>query len=81
MILADYAIQLVLPIPPFLRLILRGEVAIAIWSAFSQNEIAILVASYGVFTLNVLLPSLIGVGLIMSANILKSFNYEENTNL
>jgi hypothetical protein len=81
LILADYAIQLILPVPPFLRLILRGEVAIAIWSAFSQNEIAILVASYGVFILNVLLPSLIGVGLIMSANILKSFSYEENTDL
>lgn len=79
LILADYAIQLVLPVPPFLRLILRGEVAIAIWSAFSDNEIAILAASYGLFTLNVLLPSLIGIGLVMNANILKSFNYEEKT--
>lgn len=81
LILADYAIQLVLPVPPFLRLILRGEVAIAIWSAFSQNEIAILVASYGLFTLNVLIPSLIGVGLMMNTNILKSFNYEEKENI
>lgn len=79
LILADYAIQLVLPVPPFLRLILRGEVAIAIWGAFSQNEIAILVASYGLFALNVLLPSLIGVVLMMNTNILKSFNYEEKT--
>ena len=79
LILADYAIQIVLPVPPFLRLILRGEVAIAIWSAFSHNEIAILAASYGVFTLNVLLPSLVGVGFVMNANILKSFEYEEKT--
>lgn len=79
LILADYAIQIVLPVPPFLRLILRGEVAIAIWSAFSHNEIAILAASYSVFTLNVLLPSLFGVGLVMNANILKSFDYEDNT--
>lgn len=80
LILADYAIQLVLPIPPFLRLILRGEVAIAIWGAFSTNQIAILAASFGVFTLNVLLPSLIGIGFVMSANILKSFNYEDIEN-
>lgn len=80
LILADYAIQMVLPVPPFLRLILRGEVAIAIWSAFSHNEIAILAASYSVFTLNVLLPSLFGLGLVMNANILKSFDYEDNTN-
>jgi hypothetical protein len=79
LILADYAIQIVLPVPPFLRLILRGEVAIVIWSAFSHNEIAILAASYSVFTLNVLLPSLFGVGLVMNANILKSFDYEEKT--
>jgi hypothetical protein len=80
LILADYAIQMVLPIPPFLRLILRGEVAIAIWSAFSHNAIAILAASYSVFTLNVLLPSLFGLGLMMNANILKSFDYEDKTN-
>jgi|AntRauTorckE5430_2_1112549.scaffolds.fasta_scaffold01368_4 hypothetical protein len=79
LILADYAIQMVLPVPPFLRLILRGEVAITIWGAFSQNEIAILAASYSVFTLNVLVPSLFGVGLVMNTNILKSFDYEENT--
>lgn len=79
LILADYAIQMVLPVPPFLRLILRGEVAIAIWGAFSHNEIAILAASYSVFTLNILLPSLFGVGLVMNANILKSFDYEEET--
>jgi hypothetical protein len=81
LILADYAIQMLLPVPPFLRLILRGEVAIAIWGAFSHNEIAILAASYSVFTLNVLLPSLFGVGLVMNANILKSFDYEEKTDL
>ncbi len=80
LILADYAIQLVLPVPPFLRLILRGEVAIAIWSAFSHNEIAILVASYSLFTLNVLLPSLIGIGLMVNENILKSFKDEKITN-
>lgn len=80
LILADYAIQLVLPVPPFLRLILRGEVAIAIWGAFSNNQIAILAASFGVFTLNVLLPSLIGIGFVMGANILKSFNYEDIEN-
>lgn len=80
LILADYAIQLVLPVPPFLRLILRGEVAIAIWGAFSDNQIAILAASFGVFTLNVLLPSLVGIGFVMSANILKSFNYEDIEN-
>lgn len=80
LILADFAIQLVLPVPPFLRLILRGPVAIAIWAAFTTNEISILAVSYGLFALNVLLPSLIGVGLMMSTNILKSFDYEENTN-
>jgi hypothetical protein len=77
LILADYAIQIVLPVPPFLRLILRGEVAIAIWGAFSQNEISILAASYGVFTLNVLLPSLVGLFFILNANILKSFSNDE----
>ncbi len=80
LILADYAIQLMLPVPPFLRLILRGEVAITIWSAFSDNQIAILASSFGVFTLNVLLPSLVGIGFVMSANILKSFNYEDIEN-
>jgi hypothetical protein len=80
LVLADYAIQLVLPVPPFLRLILRGEVAIVIWGAFSDNQIAILAASFGVFTLNVLLPSLVGIGFVMSANILKSFNYEDIEN-
>lgn len=80
LVLAEYAIHLVLPVPPFLRLILRGSVAIAIWNTFTTNEISILAVSYGLFALNVLLPSLIGVGLMMSTNILKSFNYEENTN-
>ena len=80
LILADFAIQLVLPIPPFLRLILRGPVAIAIWAALTTNEISILAVSYGLFALNVLLPSLIGIGLMMNTNILKSFDYEENNN-
>jgi hypothetical protein len=77
LILADYAIQLVLPIPPFLRLIFRGEVALAIWSSFTQNKVLILAASYSLFTLNVLIPSLIGIVLMMNMNILKSFGYDE----
>lgn len=79
LILADYAIQLVLPIPPFLRLIFRGEVALVVWNVFTQNKVLILAASYSLFTLNVLLPSLIGISLMMNINILKPFDYDENT--
>ena len=75
-ILACYFVQTTLPIPPFVALLARGEIALVIWGFFEVNELSILAASYSLWVINVLLPSLVGMGCIWKLNILKSLGYE-----
>ena len=55
-----YLIQSGVPLPPFLSMLARGEIAIVIWSMFSVSAISILSATFALWILNLLLPALVG---------------------
>lgn len=67
-----YSLQASIPIPPFMGLFLRGELAILVWSYFASNEINMLAATFSLFVLNVMIPALLGFFFILKANLLTS---------
>ncbi len=71
-----FLIQASVPLPPVIGLLARGEAALAIWGQFSDNELAILAATFALFIINLCLPSLLGMAFIVKINVLKSLGYE-----
>ncbi len=60
--------QTSLPLPPLAGLLARGELAMVIWGYFTADTAAILAAAYGLFILNLSLPSLVGAWIILRSN-------------
>ena len=72
-----FFVQSSIPLPPALGLLARGEIALIIWSPFSDEPLRILAASFGLFIINLTLPALLGLVAILRVNILKSLGYEK----
>ena len=72
-----FLIQSSVPLPPLAALLARGEAALIIWGQFSENTIGILAATFGLFILNLCIPALLGLGVIVRINVLKSLGYEK----
>lgn len=62
-----FLIQSGVPLPPMLSVIARGELAILIWSNVSDNSIAALAVSFSLWIINLILPSLFGLGILYNA--------------
>jgi len=71
-----YLIQTSIPLPAFVGLVARGELALLIWSYYSESPAHILGATFTLWVLNLLIPALIGLVLIYKVNILKSLGYD-----
>ncbi|MBT8218209.1 MAG: flippase-like domain-containing protein [Bacteroidia bacterium] len=71
-----YLIQTSIPLPAFMGLLARGELALIIWGYYSDMPENILGASFSLWILNLLIPSIIGLVLIYKVNILKSLGYD-----
>ena len=67
-----YLFQSGIPLPPILSVIARGELAIVIWSLFTANVGGILVATFGLWVINLVFPALLGLLIILNVNFLKS---------
>ena len=67
-----YLFQSGIPLPPILSVIARGELAIVIWSLFTANVGGILVATFGLWVINLVIPALLGLLIILNVNFLKS---------
>ena len=67
-----YLFQSGIPLPPILSVIARGELAIVIWSLFTANVGGILVATFGLWVINLVFPALLGLLIILNVNLLKS---------
>ena len=59
-----FLIQSGIPLPPFLSMLARGEIAIIIWSIFTIDVLTILSATFSLWLINLLLPAIIG-GIVM----------------
>jgi len=73
-----FLLQTSIPMPPIFGLVARGPVAVYVYGFFGGNEISILAATYSLFVINLVLPSLIGAVFILKTNVLKSLGYESD---
>jgi len=71
-----FLLQTSIPLPPVAGLLARGEIALLVWSGFTENDLAILADSFSLFIINLCIPALLGVAVIVKVNVLKSLGYE-----
>ncbi len=70
-----FFIQTGIPLPPIWDLLARGEVAIQIWGIFEANKLSILAATFCLWVINLIIPSLLGMCFVVKINVLKSIGY------
>ncbi len=58
---AIYLIQSVLPLPAFISLLARGELAVLVWSTFGIGPVVALSATFSLWVSNLILPALVGL--------------------
>lgn len=63
-----YLIQSGIPLPPVLGVVARGEIALLVWSLFTENIGGILVATFGLWVINLVIPALIGLLIVLNVN-------------
>ena len=71
-----FFVQASVPLPPVMGLLARGEIALYVWGNFSEDQAAILAATFTLFVINIAVPALLGMVFIVQSNILKSLGYE-----
>ena len=72
-----YLMQTSIPLPPFVDLIARSELAIVLWAAYDVNELTVLAASFFIWIINLLIPAFFGLYAISTVNVLQSLGYEK----
>jgi hypothetical protein len=65
-----FLIQSGIPLPPFLSMLARVEIAVIIWSVFERDVMIILSATFSLWIINLLIPSLIGAIFLVKKPIL-----------
>ena len=64
-----YLIQSGIPLPPIVDVAARAELAYLIWGIYSENVLGILSATYGLWIINLILPSLLGLFYVIKMNL------------
>ncbi len=73
-----FLVQGSIPLPPFLGILARGEIAIFVWKQLAVSSSVVLPASYMIWVLNILIPALVGYFFILNVNILKSLGFDQS---
>lgn len=73
---AVFIIQTSIPLPPITNILARGEIAILVFSHFTDNKIMILSSTFSLWIINLLIPAFIGMIIIIRINIAKSLGYD-----
>lgn len=55
-----FLVQSSIPLPPFVALVARGELALLLWSEYGANELVILASTFTLFIINLVVPALLG---------------------
>jgi hypothetical protein len=55
-----FLVQSSVPMPPFMALVARGELALLMWSEYGANELVILASTFSLFIINLIVPALLG---------------------
>ena len=70
-----FVFQTGLPLPPLLGVVARTQLSIIVWSAFSTDQITMLVVPMILYSINLILPSLLGGLVLLSTNIQKQIQH------
>ena len=65
-----------IPLPPFVDVLARSEIALIIWQSYQPNELSVIFASFGIWIINLVIPALIGLLFIEQVNVVKALGYE-----
>jgi len=71
-----FLIQTVMPFPPFINVLARGEIALLILGLLVDNSLSILSAAFSLWIINMAFPALIGLLFMLNINISKSMGYD-----
>jgi len=71
-----YLMQTSVPLPPFVDVVARSELAVLLWASFNVNELSVLAASFFIWVINLLIPAFFGLIAISTVNVLRSLGYE-----
>jgi hypothetical protein len=72
-----FLLQTGVPLPPVANFMARAEIAMLIFDQVSANKIMILASSFSLWLINLVLPSMIGLILIVKTNITKNLGYDD----
>jgi len=71
-----FLVQTIVPLPAIMGLLLRGNIALFVWSQFGANEVSALAATFTLWIINLILPALVGTFSLFYVNIPKTLGYE-----
>ena len=71
-----FLVQTIIPIPPVLGLLARGELAIILLGPYGENDLSLLSASFSLWIINLLFPAIYGWILTVQVNLSKTLGYE-----
>jgi len=71
-----YLMQTSVPLPPFVDVVARSELAVLLWASFAVNELSVLAASFFLWVINLLVPAFFGLIAISTVNVVRSLGYE-----
>jgi len=74
-----YLMQTGVPLPPFVDVVVRSELAVLLWASFAVNEFSVLAASFFLWVINLLIPAFFGLIAISTVNVLRSLGYESQS--
>lgn len=73
-----FVMQSFIPIPGLLSVATRTEIAVLVFASANGNETVYVVAAFLLWGMNLLIPSLVGMGIIFKENIKNSLIYENS---
>ena len=72
-----YLVQTSVPLPPFLDLVARNEIGIALWAGFGANELSVVAAGLSIWMINLAFPAFFGLLAIGAVNIFRTPAYDQ----
>jgi hypothetical protein len=72
-----FLLQTALPLPAIAGLMVRGNLAVFVWSHTGANEISSLATTFFLWIINLILPALLGTFSIFHVSITKTIGYED----
>ena len=67
-----------IPLPPFVDVIARSELALILWENYHPNELSVVSASFSIWMINLVIPAIVGLIAIENINVIKSIRYDQN---